>query len=84
MALVQVIDTGPGIEAADLDRVMARFAQARDSSKSAGFGIGLSLARWIIEEQGGHITLQSPVPEPLRAGLSPGTLVTVFLPRAEG
>lgn len=84
MALVQVIDNGPGIEAADLDRVMARFAQARDSSKSAGFGIGLSLARWIIEEQGGHITLQSPVPEPLRAGLSPGTLVTVFLPRAEG
>lgn len=83
MALVQIIDNGSGIDPGDLDRVMARFEQARDGPKSAGFGIGLSLARWIIERQGGRITLQSPVPEPQRLGPAPGTLVTVFLPRAQ-
>ena len=82
-ALVRVIDNGPGIAAPDLEAVTERFVQARcAAAKSEGFGIGLALAHWIVDQQGGRITLESPVPDPFRAGQAPGTLVTVFLPGA--
>ncbi len=83
-AVVRVIDNGPGIPAENLDAVIGRFVQAPGGAKSEGFGIGLSLARWIVEQQRGEMTLQSPVPEPFRAGDASGTMVMVFLPRNAG
>lgn len=84
-ALVRVIDNGPGIAPDDLDAVMGRFVQARgEAAKSEGFGIGLALARWLVEQQGGRIVLKSPVPAPFRMGEEPGTMVTVSLPLDEG
>lgn len=80
-AQVQVVDNGPGIPREHLESVMSRFEQAGGTAASKGFGIGLSFARWIIEGQGGRITLTSPVPKELRQGTATGTLVTVFLPR---
>lgn len=77
---IRVVDNGPGIPLADLDVVMDRFVRGKGSARSEGFGIGLSLARWIITEQNGQITPESPVPAPWRIGETPGTMVTVFLP----
>jgi heavy metal sensor kinase len=57
-----VRDTGPGIPAEDLPHIFERFYRAEKSrtrSKVSGFGLGLSIAYWIVERHGGHIEVQS-------------------------
>lgn len=82
MGCVQVIDNGPGIPTADQAGVFGRFGRGRDAA-GEGFGIGLALAKWVVEAQGGRIVLTSPVPAPFRLGDDPGTMVTVCIPLAE-
>ncbi|WHZ38017.1 HAMP domain-containing sensor histidine kinase [Sagittula sp. MA-2] len=77
-----VIDNGPGIPAEAQARIFERFGQGRKDS--AGFGLGLALAKWVIEAQGGEISVTSPVPDAERLGDGPGTKVSVRLPVAEG
>jgi two-component system phosphate regulon sensor histidine kinase PhoR len=58
---IAVADTGVGIEAEDLAHVFERFYRA-DSSRarvSGGFGLGLSIAKELIEAMGGTITATS-------------------------
>ncbi|MEL6515930.1 MAG: ATP-binding protein, partial [Pseudomonadota bacterium] len=74
-----VTDNGPGIAAEDQERVFQRFGQG-GSDKAQGFGVGLALARWVIESHGGQITLTSPVPRPVALGDGPGTQIDVTLP----
>jgi len=78
-----VTDDGPGIPVDDQQRVFERFEQ-RAAADTAGFGLGLSLARWVVEAQGGEIRLDSPVKQSDAAGANPGTRVGVLLPRAGG
>lgn len=57
-----VRDTGPGIPAEDLPHIFDRFYRAEKSrtrSKVSGFGLGLSIAHWIIEQHGGEIKVES-------------------------
>ncbi|KXK15437.1 MAG: two-component sensor histidine kinase [Chloroflexi bacterium OLB14] len=57
-----VRDTGAGIPADDLPHIFDRFYRAEKSrtrSKSSGFGLGLSIAKWIIERHGGQIKVES-------------------------
>ncbi|OXY88154.1 sensor histidine kinase [Streptomyces diastatochromogenes] len=59
-ALVRVADAGPGIPAADRDRVFDRFyrvdkARSRDRG---GSGLGLSVARGLVEAHGGSLGLE--------------------------
>jgi signal transduction histidine kinase len=71
---VGVADTGIGIAAKDLDRVLQPFEQA-DSSlarKHEGTGLGLALVRAMIELHGGSLTLKST--------LGVGTEVTLVFP----
>jgi signal transduction histidine kinase len=53
---VAVADTGPGIDPADLAHVFDRFVKSADSG---GAGLGLAIARSLVEAHGGHITAQS-------------------------
>ena len=58
---VGVSDTGVGISPEDLERVFDRFYRA-DSSRSrnsGGFGLGLSIARELVEAMGGTLTATS-------------------------
>lgn len=56
--LLSVTDTGPGIDAAALPRLFDRFWQARRSGR-AGAGLGLFIARRIVEGHGGSIWAES-------------------------
>jgi signal transduction histidine kinase len=59
--MMEVRDTGPGIPAAHRDRIFDRFYRV-DTSRSreeGGVGLGLAIARWAIEANGGHIELAS-------------------------
>jgi hypothetical protein len=84
---VHVVDAGPGIDTEDQARVFDRFDRGRfDRGRgvaSDGFGIGLALARWVIEQQGGRIALESPVTGAFRLGEAPGTMITACLPLSE-
>lgn len=53
---VFVQDSGPGIEAADLPHVFDRFYK---SSDSGGMGLGLSIAKYLVEAHGGKIWAES-------------------------
>jgi two-component system, OmpR family, sensor kinase len=59
---VTVSDTGPGIPTQDLPHIFERFYRAEKSrtrSKVSGFGLGLSIAYWIVEHHGGKIRVDS-------------------------
>lgn len=58
---LQVTDAGRGINAADLSHVFQPFFRAADVRGVAGHGVGLPLARRIVELHGGTLTL-APAP----------------------
>ncbi len=77
VARIVVTDTGPGIPESQLTRIFDRFYRgdaARDK-RAAGAGLGLPIARWIVECHNGKIEATSKLGE--------GTAITVTLPRAK-
>lgn len=58
---VAVLDAGPGIESEDLPHIFERFYQGRNKAKnaSAGSGLGLALAKKVVEAHGGRIWIES-------------------------
>jgi signal transduction histidine kinase len=53
-----VCDTGPGIKPDQMQRIFGRFWQARPSDRR-GLGLGLTIAKSIVEAHGGHIGADS-------------------------
>lgn len=74
MVLIEVRDTGCGIKASDLPYIFDRFFRGDKvrSRKNGGAGLGLSIAKWIVDKHKGKIWVES------EAGT--GTQVYVTLP----
>lgn len=73
--LLSVADSGGGIAPAHIPHVFERFYRAENVHESSGSGLGLSIARAIVEAQQGQIVVESQ--------LGAGTRVIVALPSAE-
>jgi signal transduction histidine kinase len=78
-AQLVISDTGPGISAQDLPHIFERFYRGEKSRKrsgtSGGFGLGLSIAYWIVHNHGGSIEVTSQEGK--------GTTFCVWLPLAK-
>ena len=71
--LLRVSDTGPGIEPEHLPHIFQRFYRADESRTTNGeSGLGLAIAKSLVEAHGGTITVESTVGQ--------GTTFTVALP----
>ena len=73
---VTVQDSGIGIEAEDLANVFDRFYRSDESRarKTGGSGLGLSIAKWIVEQHNGYFEILSRV--------DIGTRITIIMPEA--
>ncbi|BAY83214.1 two-component hybrid sensor and regulator [Calothrix parasitica NIES-267] len=74
-AVIQVSDTGMGINSELIPYVFDRFRQGDSSTTRAhnGLGLGLSIVRHIVELHGGSVCVESP-------GVGEGSTFTVRLP----
>jgi signal transduction histidine kinase len=57
--LIEVADTGSGIAPEDVDRIFERFYRGSGSLEQEGFGLGLSIARRMVDVMGGEIGVKS-------------------------
>jgi signal transduction histidine kinase len=72
-ARVTIVDTGVGIDPQVLLRLFQPFATGR--AESGGTGLGLNVARWIMNKHGGDVGIAS-------AGIGKGTTVVLTLKTA--
>jgi two-component system, OmpR family, sensor kinase len=79
-AQLTVTDNGPGINSEDMPHIFERFYRGEKSRTrqrdGKGFGLGLSIAYWIVRNHGGRIEVNST--------LGKGSTFCVWLPLAEG
>lgn len=71
---IQIRDTGPGIAPSLLPHIFERFYRGDVSRSRGGAGLGLSIAKELIEAQKGTLTVTSQVGQ--------GSVFTVTLPQA--
>lgn len=75
-AVIEVADTGEGLAPAELERIFERFYRVpgrRSMGREAGSGIGLTIARHLVEQHGGTLSAAS-------GGKGQGATFTVTLP----
>ena len=72
-AVVEVIDSGPGVDEQARPRIFDRFYRA-EGMEVTGTGLGLSIARGAVEASGGRLTLEQTGPE--------GSTFRITMPRA--
>lgn len=73
LAVVEIKDQGIGIKSSDLSYIFNRFYradQSRNKEKIDGYGIGLSIAKRIVELNKGKISVQSKLGESTRIIIS--------------
>ena len=77
-AVIEVEDDGPGIPAADRERIFERFTRLDDarSRESGGFGLGLAIVRDIVDRHHGTIEVDDAA-----AGPGAGARFTIRIPR---
>ncbi|MEN3540158.1 DUF4153 domain-containing protein [Microbispora sp. ZYX-F-249] len=85
---IGVTDEGPGIPPAERARVFERFSRldAGRAADAGGAGLGLAIAKEIVELHGGSISVADPLPTVRRPagrghGTAPGCRMVVTLPR---
>jgi heavy metal sensor kinase len=85
-AVVSVNDTGIGIQAAEQPKIFERFYRvdrARGRAVS-GAGLGLAIARWIMERHGGAITVESAADKGSRFSVQMPAVSEAAIPTAHG
>ena len=70
--MIEVADTGPGIETGELPHVWEELYRGQHGRTVPGSGLGLAMVRAVVERHGGVISVESKVDQ--------GTVVTVRLP----
>ncbi|SAL06360.1 PAS/PAC sensor hybrid histidine kinase [Caballeronia calidae] len=79
LVALRVKDSGRGVEPTALDKIFALFAQEKDPEAArdeGGLGIGLTLARSLVELHGGRLEVES-------GGRGCGATFTIWLPALE-
>ena len=71
---IDISDTGIGISEDEIPKIFSRFYRSFDVADMPGVGIGLYLARYIVEQQKGYIKVASVKGK--------GSVFSVFLPAA--
>ncbi len=71
-----VADNGPGIDKKDFERIFKIFQKLAPQTDSGSIGVGLTIAKKIVETLGGKIWLESEVGK--------GTTFFFTLPKSEG
>lgn len=71
MTRIRIADNGKGIAPEDIHHIFKRFYRSNTSLDTQGIGLGLPLAKSIVEGQGGTISVQSSLDE--------GTVFTISL-----
>jgi two-component system OmpR family sensor kinase len=71
---ISIRDSGPGIAPEILSHVFERFYRGEDAGETSGLGLGLPIAKALVEAQDGKLTVESQVDQ--------GSVVTVTLPQA--
>ena len=71
--VIRVRDQGPGIPAADVDRIFTRFFRGANATKTVGLGVGLWVVDSFVRRLGGTVACDSK--------LGSGTTFVVTLPR---
>ena len=74
--VIQIADSGKGIDKQDLPHIFETFYQGNNSCMDMGTGVGLSLAKQMVETMSGQITVKSEVGK--------GTVFFVTLPLKHG
>lgn len=72
-AVIRVADSGPGVPAADRERIFERFARGPEAGRRRGFGLGLALVREAASAAGGSVAIEHTSPA--------GTMFRLTLPR---
>jgi signal transduction histidine kinase len=80
-----VSDDGPGIPAADQERVFDRFARlddarSRNGDEAGGAGLGLAIVRATAQAYGGQAVLEPATPAGELSGSATGLRAVVRLP----
>jgi signal transduction histidine kinase len=85
-AVVTVSDSGIGISAEEQSKIFERFYRVDKARGRAagGAGLGLAIARWIVERHGGSITVESVPDKGSRFSLQMPTVSQSALPTPEG
>lgn len=78
LVYIDVADTGRGIDPADLEGIFSMFSQISnaDGEMKKGLGIGLTLAKRLVQLHGGELTVKSD-------GLNKGSVFTIKLPQTD-
>ncbi|MBZ0297110.1 MAG: HAMP domain-containing protein [Anaerolineae bacterium] len=72
--LIRVQDSGIGIAQQDLPRIFQRFYRSDQARNGSGYGLGLPIAKALIEKQGGQLIVESSTGQ--------GSVFTIILPTA--
>lgn len=74
--ILRVKDNGIGIAEQDIPKIFDRFYQSdKARTEAEGMGLGLSIAKWIIEKHHGKTKVEST--------LGKGTMIEIIFPRAQ-